>query len=156
MEKNSIFTQRQIEALILKQVTDGLSVQFRKEEILDNLRVTIEKIAFENGKILKDKNPKQLLTLAKHWKKLAEGGSLETNQMECTDSQLTFRVTYCKYAEFYKEIGATELGMILSCCRDSPFLEGFSYNIKMKRSKTILEGNSSCDFIYELKNSEDK
>ncbi|MCF6356328.1 MAG: L-2-amino-thiazoline-4-carboxylic acid hydrolase [Draconibacterium sp.] len=152
MEKVSIFLQRQIEARILKEVTDGLFLNYKKEEILENIRATIEKIAFEAGMEIRnseDKHP--LLTLKKHWEKLSEGSSLKIEQMEVTDSQMTFSVTNCKYADFYKELDAADLGNTMSCCRDSAFLKGFSDDIKMERSKTIMEGSSSCDFIYKLK-----
>lgn len=150
MGQNNLLQQRQIEARLMKRIAEGLFEKFVKDEVLSNLRDTFRKIAFEDGKKLKIKNSNPMLTLENHWQKLIEGYALEIEGFERTESKMTFKVTRCKYAEFYKEIGVSELGTILSCCRDEAFLKGFTDQIKMIRSKTILEGNNCCEFNYEL------
>ncbi len=149
----SIFIQRQIEAQLLKSVIEGLSFVYDEAEIIKNIRGSIEKIAFENGrKFKKEQKDNSLLTYAKNWKKLAEGGSLTIDDFKLSDSKLTFRITRCQYAEFYKQLNSEKLGETLSCCRDQAFLNGFSDNIVMQRSKSILDGNPSCDFEFTYKN----
>lgn len=150
--KPSIFLQRQIEAQLLKPVIEGLSSVYDEDEIIKNIRGSIEKIAFENGKKFKEEQKdNSLLTYAENWKKLAEGDSLTIEDFNLSDSKLTFRITRCQYAEFYKQLNSVKLGETLSCCRDQAFLNGFSDNIEMRRSKSILDGNSSCDFEFTYK-----
>lgn len=154
MEQNNILQQRQIEARLMKRVIEGLFEKFDKDEVLSNLRDTFRKIAYEDGKKLKKEKSNPMLILEKHWQKLTEGEALVMEGFLNTESKMSFKVTQCKYAEFYKEIGAPELGTILSCCRDEAFLKGFTNRIKMMRSKTILEGNNCCEFKYELQSPE--
>lgn len=154
MSKNnhSIFSQRQIEARLLKPVIEGLTSVYNEEGIINNIRETIEKIAFEDGRKLKDEHKNNSLSiLAEHWRRLTEGDSLVIEDFTLSGSKLTFRITRCKYAEYYKSLNEEKLGNTLSCCRDKAFLNGFSENIEMCRSKTILEGNPSCDFVYSFK-----
>jgi hypothetical protein len=53
----------------------------------------------------------------------------------------------------YEEMGIKELGFILSCSRDFPFMEGFNPEIELRRTKTIMEGAECCDFRYKKRGS---
>ena len=63
-------------------------------------------------------------------------------------------VTGCRYAKFYKEIGAPELGFLLICSADFDMTEGFGAGVQLTRTATIMQGASHCDFRYALKQSE--
>jgi hypothetical protein len=63
-------------------------------------------------------------------------------------NELAFDVPFCGYAAMYEKMGIKELGCVLSCIRDFYFLEGFNPEIKLKRTKTIMEGADYCDFRY--------
>ena len=65
-------------------------------------------------------------------------------------------VTKCRYAEFYKKIGAPELGFLLTCSGDTDFFrsEGFGANVRLTVTQTIMQGASRCDFRWEQKNDE--
>jgi len=67
------------------------------------------------------------------------------------DKELFFDVTYCGYAEMYEKMGIKQFGSILSCSRDFPFMEGFNPDIKLTRTKTIMQGAEYCDFRYQEK-----
>jgi hypothetical protein len=58
-------------------------------------------------------------------------------------------VTRCRYAQFYKELGEPELGFLLVCSSDFPFVEGFGPDIRLTRTQTIMQGASHCDFRYK-------
>jgi len=62
-------------------------------------------------------------------------------------------VTQCRYAKFYHEIGAPELGFLLTCSADFPMAEGFGADVQLTRTQTIMQGASHCDFRYALKRS---
>ena len=78
------------------------------------------------------------------------GGVLEEEVLEHDERTYAFNVTGCLYAERYEALGVREFGYCLSCCRDNPFVEGFNPKIKFKRTQTIMEGGSYCDFRYTL------
>lgn len=63
-------------------------------------------------------------------------------------------VTECRYAEFYKKIGAPELGFLLTCSADFSHAEGYGAGVRLSRTQTIMQGASHCDFRYALKQSQ--
>jgi hypothetical protein len=71
--------------------------------------------------------------------------------LERSAERLGFDVTRCGYAEFYKDLGLAELGRLFHCSRDFAMLEGFDPRLALKRTQTIMEGASHCDFRYHRK-----
>ncbi len=91
-----------------------------------------------------------LTALAEEMVTWGEDGSLEGEIIEETDRTYVFNVTRCKFAEKYEELGVRDLGYALSCCRDMTFVEGYNPKIKLRRTQTIMEGESCCDFHYVM------
>ena len=58
-------------------------------------------------------------------------------------------VTGCRFAEFYKRIGAPELGFLLVCKPDFALAEGYSDPVA-DRTQTIMQGASHCDFRLQV------
>jgi len=54
----------------------------------------------------------------------------------------------------YRELGLAELGYTLSCNRDASLIEGFSPDIELTRTQTLMEGASYCDFLYNRQEAE--
>lgn len=81
----------------------------------------------------------------------AKGGALEIAAGERSDDVLSFSVTRCGYAEFFKGLGLAELGFLFHCNRDFAMVEGFNPDISLTRTQTIMQGASHCDFRYERK-----
>ena len=81
----------------------------------------------------------------------AAGGSLEIEKIGKSSQTLDFNVTRCQYAEHYKALGLPELGYLFHCNRDFAMAEGFSDGIGLKRTQTIMEGASHCDFRFARK-----
>ena len=49
----------------------------------------------------------------------------------------------------YEKLGEPELGFLLVCSSDVPFVEGFGGVItSLTRTQTIMHGASHCDFRY--------
>lgn len=76
------------------------------------------------------------------------GGDLEIETVQEDECHLHFNVTRCRFAEMYEQMGARDLGFILSCNRDFTLSEGFSDRVQLERTQTIMEGASHCDFRY--------
>jgi hypothetical protein len=47
-----------------------------------------------------------------------------------------------------KELGEPELGFLLVCSSDFPFVEGFGADVRLTRTQTIMQGATHCDFRY--------
>ena len=56
---------------------------------------------------------------------------LEIELEEMSKDKLVFKVTRCRYAEMYRDLGYEELGQVLSCGRDAAFARGFNPGIRM-------------------------
>lgn len=78
-----------------------------------------------------------------------EDDALVVENVNLTDSSLSFSVTACAYARAYADMGlGPELGYILSCSRDEPFAQGYSPCLCMRRSDTIMQGAPQCLFTF--------
>jgi hypothetical protein len=86
----------------------------------------------------------------------AAGDALEYKVVKTTPDAFELNVTECRYADFYKKIGAPELGFLLTCSGDTDFFraEGFGANVRLTVMQTIMQGASHCDFRYALKKNE--
>lgn len=78
----------------------------------------------------------------------AGGAALDVQIVSESDDHLDFNVTRCKYAEFYKELGLSDLGYHLHCNRDHAMIVGFNDELSLSRSQTIMEGAACCDFKF--------
>ncbi len=100
----------------------------------------------QGGRSLGDK-------VASAFEMFAAGDALEYTVVKNTPSAFELNVTECRYAKFYKKIGAPELGFLLTCSGDTDFFhaEGFGANVRLTVTQTIMQGASHCDFRYALK-----
>ena len=74
--------------------------------------------------------------------------SLVYEVVENAEDDVQVNVTGCRFAEFYKAIGAPELGFLLTCSSDFPIAEGFGPDVEFTRTQTIMQGASHCNFRY--------
>ena len=93
-------------------------------------------------------------TMATAFDAFAAGDALDYEVLEKTPNAFDVNVTGCRYAKFYKEIGAPELGFLLVCSSDLPTAEGFGAKVQLTRTQTIMQGASHCDFRYRLEAGE--
>lgn len=81
----------------------------------------------------------------------AAGDALDYEVVKQTTDTFELNVTGCRYAKFYQELGAPELGFLLICGADFAFAEGFGSEVQLTRTQTIMQGADHCDFRYKLK-----
>jgi hypothetical protein len=143
--------KRAIEALAIAPILKAVSQKIGKEEAVAILREVNQQEAFERGQeLMKVVGKNGIEELAKDVASWGEGGILEMEVLEQTATTYFFNVLRCPYYEKYKELGLDEFGVEFSCCRDEPFARGFNPQLKLVRSKTIMEGADCCDFRYYL------
>lgn len=79
------------------------------------------------------------------------GDALDTDVLEQTSASFAFNVTGCRYAEFYRGIGDSDLGCLLVCSGDAAAAEALSPDLQFDRSQTIMQGADHCDCCYRLR-----
>lgn len=148
----SLIVQRQIEARITAALVEDLTPRFGLDQVLAIVKKTIVRLARRHGQeLIKTAGGNTLQDFYRMLSFWTQDQALEIEMLENNDRVLCFNVTRCRYAEFYREQGMTQLGGILSCSRDFALIEGFNPNISLVRTQTILEGATHCDFRYECR-----
>ena len=146
---------REIQAPIVSSFIQGFAEEIGSDKTIEVAKKVISKDAIESGKNLAQEysgnSVRELTKIVKEvW---AKDDAMKIQIVRENDNELFFDVTYCGYAQMYEEMGIKELGFILSCSRDFPFMEGFNSEIELTRTKTIMEGAECCDFRYKKRGS---
>jgi hypothetical protein len=142
--------RREVQAPIVSSLIRAFANKIGYDKAEDIAKEVIREDAILSGKTLAEEySGNSIAELSKIAKEVwAKDDALEIKMVKETEKELFFDVSYCGYAEIYEKLGVKELGCILSCIRDFYFLEGFNSRIKLKRTKTIMEGGDYCDFRY--------
>jgi len=143
--------RRKIEAGVLIPMIQAFQRAVGKERANEIAREVILELARRDGEKWAQQFGDDLAAMEKLTGLWAAGGSLAIERIEKSAERLDFNVTRCRYAEFYKELGLPELGYLFHCNRDFAMAEGFSDGITLKRTQTIMEGASHCDFRFVRK-----
>jgi hypothetical protein len=142
--------KRRIEAAMLKHVYETLKASHGAETAKRTIADAVRKSAMEQAAEMAARvgGKTSLRTFIDRQELWTRGGALERDVIEQSDTRYRFNVTRCKYAEMYRDMGLGEIGHLLSCQRDGTFCEGYDDRIKLKRTQTIMQGATHCDFDY--------
>jgi len=122
-------------------------------DLIEDIRESIANSAITQGKTFRadfDHEP-DLQDFASHLHLWEKDNALEREVLERTKDRLEYNITRCEYARMYRDMGLGEIGHLLSCNRDGSFCKGYSDNIELTRTQTLMEGAPFCDFRYRLK-----
>ena len=146
----AMLEKRRIEAAILKHVYDTLKASHGVEVAKTTIAQSVRRSAIEQaGQFAAAVGGKtSLKTFIDRQELWIRGSALEREVVEQSDTKYRFNVTRCKYAEMYREMGLGEIGHLLSCRRDATFCEGYDKRLTLKRTQTLMQGASHCDFDY--------
>ena len=152
MRNLSLLEQRKIEAKVLIPLIEAFRSRFGKEDVDEVVQRVTEEQALRQGREIATKGiGTPLEKFESLIPKFSEEGALELEVINKSDDACDFNVTRCQYAELYKEMGASDLGLILSCARDFALARGISHGLEFNRIQTIMEGASYCDFRLRLR-----
>jgi hypothetical protein len=70
---------------------------------------------------------------------------------EETPKKLSCHITECLAAKVFKEMNATDLGYILICRTDFAMARAYHPKLRLKRTKTLMQGDSYCNHTYYWK-----
>jgi len=144
-----VLKRREIEARILPPVIEALGKEFGKDRVVEIVRDVIVGVAQAQGReVAAQQGGTSLGHLAHALEDWQKGDAYRMDVLEQSDERFSFNVTRCRYAEMYRSLGIPELGALLSCNRDFALAEGFSSDIALTRTQTIMQGASHCDFRF--------
>jgi hypothetical protein len=138
---------------VLVPVIRAMQAEFGEERVNEVVGKTIRDIAFAQGKeARRTGNIDSMAALANRFQNgVLREGSLIVDVVENDERAFGFNVTRCKFMEMYEEMGARDLGFLLSCNRDFAMFEGMAPELAFDRTQTRMQGASHCDFRYRTK-----
>jgi predicted ArsR family transcriptional regulator len=150
MTELPLLERRRIEAGVLVPIIRAMQAEFGEERVNEVVGRTIREIARAQGEAVRDRQ--KVETMADLAAVNARGplgeGSLIVDVVEQSDERYGFNVTRCKFVEMYEEMGARDLGPLLSCGRDFAYFEGLAPGVAFDRTQTRMQGAEFCDFRY--------
>lgn len=145
----SHWQRRRIEGRVLIPFIEVLRDKLGETETAEVVDETIRKLAAEDGARWAATYGRTTASLRAVAQELwAGGGGMDVQVVGESEDHLDFNVTRCRYAEFYKELGLSDLGFRVHCNRDHAMLLGFNSDLELSRSQTIMEGATCCDFRF--------
>ena len=156
-QKIGVLTRREVEVRILAPVIQALGDHFDKDEVISVVKKTIIELAKKQGAELAEAlggtGTTAFMESLSYW---TQDDALLLDVIQENETELHFNVTRCRYAELYTALGIPELGAVLSCNRDFALIEGFNPEASLKRTQTIMQGASYCDFRYTFPQKQTK
>lgn len=150
MTELPLLERRRLEAGVLVPVIRAMQAEFGEDRVNEVVGKTIRDLAFAQGVAAREANNIDgMSALADRFQNgVLREGSLIVDVVENDASAFGFNVTRCKFMEMYEEMGARDLGYLLSCNRDFAMFEGMAPEFEFNRTQTRMEGASYCDFRY--------
>jgi hypothetical protein len=149
MTRIPLLQQREIEAAIVAPLFRAFAAEVGEDRARELLSGVIRDLARQAGcaaaAAVGGNDLPHLRQAIERWR---AGGALELTVLRKDSEALEFDVTRCQYAEMYRRLGLEALGPILSCGRDGAMIEGFNPGVEFRRTQTLMEGASHCDFRY--------
>lgn len=147
----SLLERRRVEAMVLIPVIRAMQDRFGTDAVNEVVADAIRNLARDQGAAVAAASPiETVVQLSERFQgggPLAEG-SLTIDVVEDDTERFGFDVTHCQFVDMYHELGAGDLGFILSCNRDFASFEGMAPNLEFDRTQTRMEGADHCDFRY--------
>ena len=153
----SIIEQAKIQAQVLVPLVKALQAELGEARANNIVRKALGDIYRRHGEAFwQAKDEKNLGNImASAFATYARGDALDYRVIEQSEDAFEIDVRGCRYAEFYKEVGEPELGFLLVCSADFDTADGFSPDIQLTRTQTIMQGASHCDFRYKRSTATD-
>ena len=149
-----VLTRREVEARLLGPLIDAFAQTTDRAQVIATVRDTIAQIARTQGaEMSRAYGEATLENFADSLKLWTKDDALVIEVVAKDAQNFGFNVTRCRYAELYRELGMEEFGAVFSCNRDAALIEGFSADIQLTRTQTIMEGATHCDFRYHRRSN---
>jgi hypothetical protein len=134
---------RELEHVLGKEKAHEIVSNWAERNAVNDVRQVVESLdkpieSFEDVKVL-----------LRHWVDALVKDNMETVEIaEETSTKSVCNVTECIYAKVFNDLDAADIGYLLHCKHDFPATPAIHPNMKLKRSKTLMEKHDCCDFEY--------
>jgi len=147
-----LIEQAKIQAQVLVPLVKTLRAELGEEQANALVRKALGELNRKFGEIWWRKQGERDLgeKMAAAFDGFAAGDALDYEVLKKDSGAFDVNITACRYAEFYKKIGAPELGFLLVCSSDFAMAEGYGDPVQLTRTQTIMQGATHCDFRYKL------
>ncbi len=152
LDRLPILERRRIQAEVVKPIYERLKKEVGAETARRVIGEAVVASAIDEGRRFARRRggPGGIEGFASFQHLWDADGALESEVLEHTETDYVYKVTRCRYAEMYREMGLGEIGFQLSCNRDATFVEGYDPRIRLSRTRTIMQGADHCDFHYRM------
>lgn len=144
-----LLQQREIEAGVIAPLMRAFAAEVGEPRARELLAGVVRDLARQAGctaaATISGNDLAHLKQVVQKW---TEDGALELDVLRDDADALQFNVVRCRYAEMYRRLGLADLGPLLSCNRDGAMIEGFNPAIEFRRTQTLMDGATHCDFRY--------
>ena len=65
-----------------------------------------------------------------------------------TDNSRSVKTVGCLFAETWRSWGAEDIGYAYNCSTDFPATKALHPNLRLERTKTLMQGDDCCDFKF--------
>jgi predicted ArsR family transcriptional regulator len=157
MTELPLLERRRLEAAVLVPIIRAMQAEFGEERVNEVVGKTIRDIARAQGAAEREHHAIDTVSAVaeRTTNGVLRAGSLIVDVVEQDDERFGFNVTRCKFVEMYEEMGARDLGPLLSCGRDFAYFEGLAPGLDFDRTQTRMQGAPFCDFRYAARSSPD-
>ena len=147
-----VLERRRIQAEVIGPVWKALKAEIGEERARRIISQAVVEAAVAEGRRFADEHggPAGIRGFVSFQHLWDADGALETQVVRSTDDEYVYRVTRCRYAEMYRDMGLAGIGYQLSCNRDATFATGYDPRIRLDRTQTIMQGADHCDFHYRM------
>jgi len=132
----------------LKALTSKFGEKVIKIAALAKRKINEQKMrAFrkEKGRLA----PREVFFQSAFWEEGAvDKASLEFEIVEDSEKVFEVRISKCKYAELFRELGAGEIGYAMLCDMDFYEVKAFDPKLELQRTKTLMMGDDCCNHRY--------
>ena len=134
---------RELEKVLGKDKAHEIISDWAEKNAVNDVQSVIESLerpieSFDDVKVL-----------LRHWVDALIKDNMEVVEItEETATKSICIVTECIYAKVFNDLDATDIGYLLHCKQDFPATPAIHQNMRLKRSKTVMENHDCCDFEY--------
>lgn len=91
----------------------------------------------------------EVKVLMREWiRDINENNLEDVSITEETATSSTCMVDACIHAKVFRDIDAADIGYLLYCKHDFAAAPAIHPKVALKRTKTLMEGDEFCDFVY--------
>jgi hypothetical protein len=137
---------REMERVLGKEKADTIVRKWSEHNAVEDVRRLVQA---EKKPI---KNFADVSALVRRWVDDLNSSNMEDVSItEETADKCACTVVQCIYATVFKALNATDLGYIRFCEHDFETAKAIHPKVALRRTKTLMQGNDCCDFVYYWK-----